>query len=117
MIELKLTVKSVKVDKAAATLTARDHGTVRVLEYCQKTMNQAILDCPVDTGRLRAGHRMTLRATGKIVTGTVSNPVKYAAAVHDGSSRHRRRRPRPWLANAGKSVAVSTGFLWAPTRG
>lgn len=114
MIQVKLTVKKVKIDRPVATRAARDHTSIRILEYCLKTMNEAIRTCPVDTGRLRAGHNMTLRESARTVTGTVINRTKYAAAVHNGSSRTRRRRKRPWLATAGRNVAVSTGFLWAP---
>lgn len=114
MIEVRLTVGRIVVDRPAATRAAQDHVTVRVLEYCRKTMNEAIRTCPVDTGRLRAGHSLTLRESARTVTGTVLNRTNYATAVHNGSSRTRTRRRRPWLATAGRSVAVSTGFLWAP---
>lgn len=111
VIEVRLTVGRIVVDRPAATRAAQDHVAVRVLEYCQKTMNAAIRTCPVNTGRLRAGHSITVRESAQIVTGTVLNRTTYAATIHNGS---RTRRRRPWLATAGRSVAVSTGFLWAP---
>lgn len=98
-------------------------------------MNQATIDCPVDTGNLRSHHIMRVKELGTQVRGSVINNAKYAAVVHDGSPPHtiraRRRKalrftvggetifarsvrhpgaaPRPWLFKALR-VAASNGW-------
>jgi hypothetical protein len=95
---IKIILKDIKitVDRGAATRVARIEAIRRINDYCRKTLNQAIVDCPVDTGNLRAHHRMKVRASSTRVVGQVYNDANYAAAVHDGSAPHtiRGRRMR-----------------------
>lgn len=98
MITIRLTKIKVTVDRTEATSVARDDAVRRVTTYCRKTQNQAIIDCPVDTGNLRGHHRMRVKPMATKVTGEVYNDAQYAAAVHDGSRPHvimgrRARRP------------------------
>lgn len=123
------------VDREGAMATARKVGRVEVTNMCRKVMNQATIDCPVDTGNLRAHHVMRVKDLKTRVKGSVINNAKYAAAVHDGSPPHtiraRRRKalrftaggetifvrsvrhpgtaPRPWLFKALR-VAVNNGW-------
>jgi hypothetical protein len=98
MLVIKLTKVKIKVDRPAATGVARTEGVRRVTTYCRKAQNQAIIDCPVDTGNLRGHHRMRIREMSTKVVGEVYNDAEYATAVHDGSAPHvivgrRMRRP------------------------
>jgi hypothetical protein len=98
MFVIKLKLGKIKVDRPEAVALAKVHGVRRVRDYCRKTMNQAIIDCPVDTGNLRAHHRMRVKETSLEVRGEVYNDANYAALVHDGSKAHiirgrRMRRP------------------------
>ena len=137
MIEVRLSVKQVTgtVDREGAITSARQVGHYEVTNMSRKVMNQATVDCPVDTGNLRSHHRIRVRDLRTRVKGSVINDAKYAAAVHDGSPPHtitaRRkkalrftmggetiivrsvRRPgtkaRPWLYKALR-VAVNNGW-------
>lgn len=87
-INIKFSRIRVTVNHSSATDLAREEGVRRVTQYCRKTMNQAIINCPVDTGNLRAHHRQRISPGQRKVTGTVYNDANYASLVHDGSSPH-----------------------------
>lgn len=123
---------------AAATRLTVVRG---VTDVTRQLLNAATVRCPVDTGLLRAQHSMRVRTGAAKVVGTVEAATRYAQAVHDGTRRTvirpRRRkalrfeiggrvvfaarvtkpptRARPWLADAARAVAVSTGSTWIPT--
>lgn len=109
----------------------------RVRRVCVRVESSAIVRCPVDTGYLRSQHGMSVAPTA--ARGQVYNTAEYAGAVHDGSRRHtvvaapgkvlrfvaggevvyaRRatipaRKGNPWLARAGRAVAVAEGASWS----
>lgn len=98
MITIRLRKPKIIIDKAAAAAVAREDAVRRITTFCRKTQNQAIIDCPVDTGNLRGHHRMRVKQAARTVQGEVYNDAKYAAAVHNGSKPHviagrRVRRP------------------------
>lgn len=138
MIELRLKRMRLKVDRSAATTTARDIARRQVVTVTRKVYNQASVNCPVNTGNLRAQHYMRVAESAQKVRGTVGNNARYAAAVHDGSVPHtitvRRRKAlrfktgdgiiyarsvrhpgttgRPWLTTAAQQIANDTGYRW-----
>jgi hypothetical protein len=140
---IRIYVKRVRgtVDREGANATAARVGLVEVTNTCRKIMNQATIDCPVDTGFLRGYHFMTVTTLKTRVKGTVGNRAKYASAVHDGSPPHiiraRRKRAlrfevdgkvvfarsvrhpgtrgRPWLLEAAERTAISAGFRFQRT--
>jgi hypothetical protein len=98
MFVIKLTKIKIEVDRGDATEVARVEGVRRITNFCRKAQNQAIIDCPVDTGNLRGHHRMRTKTMTTKVVGEVYNDANYAASVHDGSGPHvirgrRMRRP------------------------
>ena len=52
---------------------------------------------PFDTGHLRANIKHDTQITGRTVTGLVGDPVEYAEAVHEGTSR---MQGRPFILDA-----------------
>lgn len=129
------------VDREAANAEAARIGLIEVTDLCRKTVNQATIDAPVDTGFLRAQHGMTVKPMRTQVKGTVFNRAKYATDVHDGtgphiirarkkkalrfesdgkvvfarSVRHPGTRGNPWLLNAAERTAVNAGFRFKRT--
>lgn len=79
---------SVRVDSSAAGLVARGVAAERVTTFCRRTVGQAIVGCPVDTGLLRGRHDMSVRVGSSRVDGRVFNDAKYASSVHNGTSPH-----------------------------
>lgn len=142
---LTITIQNAKgtVNREGAMATARQVGRVEVTNMCRKILNQATVDAPVDTGNLRASHRMRVQELKTRVSGTVSADVKYASAVHDGSPphtirarkkkalrfvigdmviirrsvRHPGTKGRPWLREAARRVASSSGWRFQGTTG
>lgn len=130
--------KKVKVDRESIAAVATQYSEPLVVNMCRKVMNQATIDCPVDTGILRGSHGMKVRKLKTKIVGTVFNRAKYAAAVHDGtkphtirarkkkslkfssggetifvkSVRHPGAKARPWLKNAAKKVSVREGWTF-----
>lgn len=105
MIEIRLTKIKISVDRAAATDVGKDDGVRRVANWVRKAQNQAIVDCPVDTGNLRAHHRIEIKETATKIKGRVFNDTKYASAVHDGTKAHvirGRRQRKPTKKRPGK---------------
>lgn len=124
------------VYRDGANETARQVGRVEVTNMCRRVFNQATINCPVDTGNLRAQHRMRVKDLKTMVKGEVINGAKYAAAVHDGSKshtitarkkkalrfkiggrtvlvrsvRHPGTKPRPWLRTAAETVSARYGW-------
>lgn len=116
--------------------TAGSVGRYEVTDMCRKIFNQATVDCPVDTGNLRAHHRMSVVDLKTRVKGEVLNDAKYAEAVHDGTSshtikakkkkalrftingeivfarsvRHPGTKARPWLREAAERTATNNGW-------
>ena len=43
--------------------------------------------CPVDTGRLRDSHEISVSKSGNVVSGTLRVDTPYAASIHEGISR------------------------------
>ena len=143
MSTIRVYTKRVKgtVDRDGARTSARQVGRKEATSITRKIMNQATIDCPVDTGNLRSHHRMAVRELKTMVKGEVVNDAKYAAAVHDGSPPHtiRARRKqalrftvggetiivrsvrhpgakgRPWLRDAAEKVATSNGWRFKRT--
>lgn len=114
------------LNRTAATQAAIP-GTRRfVADAGRRVLNRGIVRTPVDTGRLRGGHQLRMRSTGLKIRAEVSNSVRYAMDVHDGTAPHVIRakpgralrftvggrtvfatavqhpgtKPRPWLALA-----------------
>jgi hypothetical protein len=142
VIEMKLRRMRLRIDRQAATSAAKNAARRQVTTVVRKVYNQASVNCPVDTGNLRAQHYLTTSESAQKLRGTVGNNAKYAAAVHDGSSSHtitaRRRKAlrfktgdgivyaksvrhpgtpgRPWLATAAQQVANEYGYQWTTTR-
>lgn len=138
-IRVSVRCGAVTVDAAAATREAVTAVTPVVTRYCVATVGQATVDCPVDTGTLRAHHRQRVVVRVSVVRGEVYNDTEYAEAVHNGRgavtirprrrqvlrftvgskvvyaryARQKARRARPWLADAGKSVAARYGYEWS----
>lgn len=136
MITFRVAGMKGTVDREGAMAGARRVGRVEVTDMCRKIMNQATIDCPVDTGNLRAQHRMRVRELKTRVSGSVFNITNYAEAVHDGakphtikarkgkalsfsmggeeilvrSVRHPGVKARPWLREAAQRVAASNGW-------
>ena len=52
---------------------------------------------PFQTGHLRANIKHDTQITGRTVTGLVGDPVEYAEAVHEGTSR---MQGRPFILDA-----------------
>lgn len=130
----------VVLDKASLRADANRFAAPKVRSMTRRVLNRSAILCPVDSGRLRASGRMKLRETGRGPTGTVEYPVKYAAAVHDGSKAHiiraRKKKAlafkykgqnvvvksvrhpgtagRPFLRMAAREVAADEGvrFIW-----
>lgn len=117
MIVLRLTKVRVRVDVPAARGVAKAEGVRRIITYCRKAQNQAIIDCPVDTGNLRGHHRMRFREYTTRAVGEVYNDAKYAMAVHNGSAAHvivgrRMRKPTKKRKYRGvKTLRFSVGGM------
>jgi len=127
-IRLELSVAQIRTQAMAASRR-------RVVDVTRKVLNQATVDCPVDTGNLRVHHRQRIVELAGRVVGTVYNDAVYAAAVHDGSRQHMvrpvrakvlafdgddgtafaawanipAREGRPWLTKAASKVAAREG--------
>src|SRR5688572_22772457 len=70
--------------RADANAVARDN----VRRIARRVLNRSTILCPVDSGRLRASGRMKVGEGPRGPQAVVEYPVKYAAAVHDGSRPH-----------------------------
>jgi hypothetical protein len=93
---VKLSVKRIRctADRAGIRASSLPIARYEVTNMCRKVMNQAVIDCPVDTGNLRAHHFLRVRDLRTSVKGSVVNNAKYAAAVHDGTKPHTIRARR-----------------------
>lgn len=124
------------IDRAAAARVGGDAALRLVTDVTRRTLNQATIETPVDTGRLRAANQSHVLRSGTVVTGEVFNTTEYAKAVHDGTRAHTvrpvrkkalrftvggevvfsrwaripARKGRPWLLIALKKVAIPAGF-------
>ena len=136
-------IRRIRSTLTVAELATAAHPTVvrGVTDVTRQLLNAATVRCPVDTGLLRAQHSMLVRPGADKVVGAVEANTSYAEAVHDGTRRTvirpRRRkalrfvvggrvvfaakvtkpptRGRPWLADAARAVAATTGSTWIPT--
>ena len=131
------------LDLSGARLDANAASLVDVRRITRRTLNRSAILCPVDTGRLRASGRMKIGMGRRGPTGTVEYPVKYAAAVHDGSGphvirarkkkalkfqmggrtvivksvRHPGSQGRPFLTMAAQEIAAAEGLQFRRTTG
>lgn len=113
-----------------------------VRRVTRKVLTRSALLCPVKDGRLAASGRMKVGERGRGPQGVVEYPVKYAAAVHDGtgprvirpnrrkalafkyggkevvvkSVHHPGSKAQPFLADAAKEVAAEEGLRFIPRR-
>lgn len=134
-IRLVLDMAGLKLDAAAAAVP-------RVRSVTRRVLNQSTVNCPVDTGRLRASGKMKFRVAKKGPRGTVEYNVKYAAAVHDGTGpyiikpkrkkvlrfevrgrvvfakkvHHPGIKGRPFLVRAARTVASAEGLRFVPSK-
>lgn len=141
-VTVKLRRVRVKVDRAVAMGEAKKVIRRDVTDTTRKIYNQASVNCPVDTGNLRAQHYMRTSESATKIKGEVGNNAKYASAVHNGTSAHtitpRRRQAlrftvggtvvyarsvrhpgnpaRPWLARAAQQVALERDYRWTAER-
>lgn len=141
-VTVKLRRVRVKVDRAAAMGEVKKVLRRDVTDTTRKIYNQASVNCPVDTGNLRAQHYMRTSESATKLKGEVGNNAKYASAVHNGASAHtitpRRRQAlrftvggtvvyarsvrhpgnpaRPWLARAAQQVALERDYRWTAER-
>ncbi len=107
-----------------------------VVKTTLKVLNRSKVLCPVDTGLLRASLGMSISRRVNRITGKVETKVKYALAVHNGRQaitiypKHKKalafwwhgkhwvvksvhqpaRKGRPFMYDALKEVAASSGF-------
>lgn len=101
----------IELDMGGVRLDANALTLVDVRRITRRTLDRSAILCPVDTGRLRASGRMKIGMGRRGPTGTVEYPVKYAAAVHDGSGPHViRARKKKALAFkvGGRTVIVKS---------
>lgn len=132
---------SVRLDNSGVRSDANAAARDVVRRISRRVLNRSAILCPVDTGRLRASGRMSLREGPRGPQGVVEYPVSYAAAVHDGSRphtirarkkkalkfqmggqtvivksvRHPGSQGRPFLRMAAEEVASAEGFQFRRT--
>lgn len=140
MSEIRVSVSHLRgvTDRQGVVGEASRIARVEVTDMCRKIMNQATINCPVDTGFMRGQHTMGVSSGLNRSTGYVANRARYAEAVHDGTPAHiirpRRKRVlrfvvdgrvvfarqvrhpgttgRPWLATAARQVAGANGWTF-----
>ena len=78
----------VRLDRAQAERVAQQGGDRLVTLAMVRTHARASVTAPVDTGNLRARHRMEKRASRRRVVGRVISDADYSMAVHDGARPH-----------------------------
>lgn len=126
----------VRIDRAQAERVAQRHGDQLVTLAMVRTFSRASVTAPVDTGNLRALHRMNKRVGKRRVVGQVFSDANYSMAVHNGARAHVIRarkakalrfqqggqivyrasvnhpgvRARPWLAQALADECRPLGF-------
>lgn len=127
----------VRVNRAQADRVAQQHGDRLVTLAMVRTFSRASVTAPVDTGNLRALHRMSKRSGKRKVVGKVTSAADYSMAVHNGARPHVIRarrakalrfqqggrivyrasvnhpgvRARPWLARALADECRPLGFV------
>lgn len=128
------------LDKAGLRRDANELAMKKVRSTTRRILNRSTILCPVDRGRLRASGRMKVKEAARGPQGIVEYPVKYAAAVHDGTGPHiiraRKKKAlafewmgrkvivksvrhpgtdgRPFLTTAAKEVAAGEGMRYRP---
>lgn len=135
---ITLRIKRIRgvADREMCRIVATKVGRVEVTNMCRMIKNQATIDCPVDTGNLRAQHITRVNDMATSINGEVINNAKYAADVHDGTTKHtikaRKKKAlrfemngkiiivrsvkhpgtkaRPWLREAAERMALSNGW-------
>jgi hypothetical protein len=126
----------VKVNQQQADAVAQRHGDRLVTLGMVRTFSRASVTAPVDTGNMRALHRMNKRVGKRRVVGRVISDARYSMAVHAGARPHVIRargdgylrfeaggqvlyrksvnhpgvRARPWLAHALADECRPLGF-------
>lgn len=132
----------ISLDKAGIRADVNGFSLLDVRKITRRILNRSTILCPVDTGRLRASGRMRVGESGQGPRGTVEYPVKYVAAVHDGSGPHviraRKKKAlrfkyggrvvivksvkhpgsdgRPFLLQAAEEIASSEGYRFIRRR-
>jgi hypothetical protein len=132
----------ITLDRAGIRADANRFARPRVTTVTRQVLNRSAIGCPVDSGRLRASGRMKVGESGKGPRGVVEYPVKYAAAVEDGSGPHVIRarkkkalrfkyggrtvivksvkhpgtKARPFLTQAAQEVAAAEGLRFIRRR-
>lgn len=127
----------VKLDRAQAERVAQQGGDRLVTLGMVRTHARASVTAPVDTGNLRARHRMQKRSSRRRVVGRVISEADYSMPVHDGARPHVIRargdgylrfeaggrvlyrksvnhpgvRARPWLSQALADECRPLGFV------
>jgi hypothetical protein len=78
----------ITLDRQGIRADANRFSLPSVRTTTRRVLTRSAVLCPVDTGRLRASGRMKVREIARGPSGVVEYPVKYAAAVHDGTDPH-----------------------------
>lgn len=81
-------IKIISLDRAGIRDDATLFSLGDVRRTTRRVLSRSQILCPVDTGRLRASGRMKIGVIARGPRGIVEYPVKYAAAVHDGTKPH-----------------------------
>jgi hypothetical protein len=87
---------TLELDRTQILAVGVERAAPLVFATTRAVLNRSQVLTPVDTGNLRAGQRMTMRARRTFVAGRVEAPAKYAHFVHDGTKPHiiRARRKK-----------------------
>lgn len=129
---------TLRINRAQLQGVGMDEARRKVNRVVRRTFNLSQVQCPVDTGNLRATGRQDLaRDQGALVIGGVTYTAEYAAAVHNGRRaltirssrpggklrfvidgrvvfatevRQPARAARPFLSSALQAVAPQEGF-------
>lgn len=83
---------TVKIDEKAME-TVKENLGQRLAQACVLVVDDAKVECPVDTGRLQGSITYEVEGTD----GYVGSNVEYAPYVHEGTSK---MAARPFLMNA-----------------
>jgi hypothetical protein len=94
----------VKVDRSKAQALVRRAGLENLREEGRKLLKLCQDECPVQTGFLRASHRM--EGAGVFEVRIVAH-ARYARNVYDGDGPGGRRRPNRWFQRAIDRARIS----------
>lgn len=97
------------LDRAQVLSVGISYAAPDVFETGRRVLNRAKVLSPVNTGNLRAKHRMTMRARRTFVEARIEARTRYARAVHNGTKRHvilPRKKKALKFAHNGRTVIV-----------